>query len=91
MTLIHITVPATFWDDHADRCPCDGDPELAMAREVKRSGNRVTVEGTPEQIEVLRSDAAFYCDQWGPDESVASLKRSARATLVAIAKATGAK
>ena len=76
-------VPAKFWDDHCDRCPCDGDPSIAMAQEVSRSGNRVTITGTPSQIEVLRSDAAFYAD--GNVDDCASLVRSAAATLKALA------
>lgn len=67
-TTIKLTIGSRFWDDHCDRCPCDGDPELAMANEVRRKGSRVTIEGTPAQIENLRSDAAFYSHQWGPDE-----------------------
>jgi hypothetical protein len=78
-------VPARFWDDHCDRCPCDGDPELAMANEVKRSGRRVTIQGTDAQIECLRSDAKFYSDKWGPDECPAGLKQSAAATVRALA------
>lgn len=82
-----IWVPATFWDDHSERCPCDGDPEIDMAREVRRSGRRVLIEGNPVQIEVLRSDADFYCDPAGPDECPPNIKRSAAATLRAIAAA----
>lgn len=83
-----VYVPAMFWDDHCDRCPCDGDPDLVMAKEVRRSGSRVLIEGTPEQLEVLRSDAAFYADRWGPDECPPGLKRSAAATLKALQKST---
>lgn len=77
-------VPAKFWDDHADRCPCDGDPESAMAREISRRGARVTIEGDASQIEVLRSDAAYYCHRWGPDECPPGLRHSAAATLKAL-------
>lgn len=84
--LMRLKVPAAFWDDHADRCPNDGDPETAVAREVSRHGNRVLIEGTEAQIRNLRSDAEFYCDRWGPDECPAGLKRSAAATLAALAK-----
>jgi hypothetical protein len=79
-------VPALFWADHSERCPCDGDPDKAMARELRQAGRRALIEGTPEQIECLRSDAAFYCDPAGPDEAPANIVRSARATLAAIAK-----
>lgn len=77
-------VPAKFWDDHCERCPCDGDPGDAMAAEVKRAGNRVLIEGTTAQIQVLRSDAEFYADKWGPDELPPGLKRSAIATVKAL-------
>ena len=88
MTELTMMVPASFWLDHCDRCPCDGDPEAAMAREVSTHGSRVMIAGTPAQIEVLRSDAAYYCDRDGPDECPPGLIRSARATLAAIARAT---
>jgi len=88
MTQQQYKVPALFWDDHADRCPCDGDPEIAMASEVTRSGSRVTILGNESQIECLRSDAAFYADKWGPDEAPANLKRSAIATLKALTEET---
>ena len=55
-----------------------------MATELKRSGNRVLIEGTAAQVEVLRSDAAFYADKWGPDELPPGLKRSAVATVKAL-------
>jgi len=77
-------VPAKFWDDHSDRCPCDGDPELAMASEVRRAGSRVLIEGNEAQIECLRSDAKYYCHKWGPDECPAGLKQSAAATVRAL-------
>ena len=78
-------VPAKFWDDHCDRLPCDGDPYLAMATEVSRAGARVLIEGNEAQIECLRSDAAYYCHKWGPDECPPCLKQSAAATVKALA------
>jgi hypothetical protein len=77
-------VAAKFWDDHSERCPCDGDPDSAMAREISRSGNRVLIEGNDAQIECLRSDAKFYSDPWGPDELPPGLKASAKATVKAL-------
>jgi hypothetical protein len=85
----YIYVPALFWDDHSERCPCDGDPDFAMASEVRRAGKRVLIEGNAAQIECLRSDAAFYADPSGPDECPRNIINSARATLAAIAKVTG--
>jgi hypothetical protein len=87
-TALRLWVPAYFWSDHADRCPAD-NPETDMATEIREAGHRVQIEATPKQLETLRSDAAFYCDRDGPDECPPGLVRSARATLVAIAKATG--
>ena len=84
-----LLVPGMFWSDHADRCPCD-DPALDMADEIRQVGARVLIEGNARQIECLRSDAEFYCDAYGPDESPAGLVRSARATLAAIRKANEA-
>ena len=77
-------VPAIFWDDHCDRFPCDDESD--MAAEVSRSGNRALIEGSTKQIECLRSDAEYYCDIHGPDKTPPSIKRSAAATLKAIAK-----
>ena len=76
-------VPAKFWDDFSERCPCDGDPAVEMPNEVSRSGNRVLIEGTDRQIEWLRSDAAFYAQ--GNVDDCASLCRSAAATVRALA------
>jgi hypothetical protein len=77
-------VPTLFWEDHAERKPCDGDPEIEVARVVK-SGRRYTViEATPVQTETLRADAAFYCHPDGPgsdDPAYRGLRASAAATL----------
>jgi hypothetical protein len=43
--LMFYWVPATFWDDHSERCPCD-NPETDMCEEVRRAGRRVLVSGT---------------------------------------------
>lgn len=79
-------VPAKFWDDHAERCPCDGDPEIEMAKEVRRTRNKVLIEGTDSQIEILRSDADFYADKWGPEQLPPGLKQSAILTIKALAR-----
>lgn len=80
-------VPALFWLDHADRCPCDR-PEQ-MADEISIQNRIAFVMANAEQLECLRSDAAFYAGDNVDD--CRSIQRSARATLAAIAKATGAK
>lgn len=84
LVLRRFYVPASFWDDHSDRCPCD-DPEADMAQELSRAGRRVLIEGSEKQIETLRADAAFYAGDNVDD--CRSLQRSAQATLEAIAKA----
>lgn len=80
--IVSAWVPAMFWDDHSERAPCDGDPETAMAREVRRAGRRVLIEGDAQQLECLRSDAAFYAG--GNVDDCAGLVRSAAATLRAL-------
>lgn len=78
-----IWVPRYFFEDHADRSPADdGDDGIATAERI--AGNRVLIVGTASQIECLRSDASYYFDRDGPDESPPALKRSAGATLNAI-------
>lgn len=82
-----LKVPALFWDDHADRKPCDGDPAEYIAREVGRCGKRVCIEATPLQLATLQFDAVFYTHPDGPgadDPAYRSLRRSAAATLAAI-------
>lgn len=73
-------VPATFWDDHADRAPSDLG-QAGICREDRRAGQRVRIAGKAEQVECLRSDAKFYCDRDGPDQCPRSIKDSARRTL----------
>lgn len=78
-------VPALFWLDHADRSPCDR-PEQ-MAEEVCIQSRLALIMANAEQLECLRSDAEFYAGDNVDD--CRSIQRSARATLAAIAKATG--
>lgn len=85
MSTKQIWVPASFWSDHSDRCPCD-DPQSEMAAEVRTSGKRTLIKGTARQIEILRSDAQFYAE--GNVDDCAGLVRSARATLQAIEQST---
>lgn len=86
MDKLTLWVPSMFWGDHAERCPSD-DGEAGICTELRKSGRRVLIDGTPAQIEALRSDAAFYCHRDGPDECPRGLVSSARATLAAIDKA----
>ena len=86
MTTRHtLWVPSYFFDDHYDRSPSD-DGSDGICTIVRASKYKVLINGTNEQIECLRSDAEYYCDKWGPDEAHLGLKRSAAATIRAIAK-----
>ena len=79
-------VPALFWLDHEDRSPCDRPEQMAELQSIQ---SRIAfIFANDEQIECLRSDAAFYAD--GNVDDVPGLIRSAKATLVAIAKARAA-
>lgn len=74
-----IAVPATFFDDHADR-------DLPTPDEVRRAGHRVFIRANDPSIHSLRRDAAFYADPACMDASdcPAAIIRSARRTLVAL-------
>jgi hypothetical protein len=74
-------VPALFWLDHADRSPCDRPEQIAD--EVCIQNRIALIMANDEQIECLRSDAAFYAGDNVDD--CKSIQRSARATLDAIA------
>jgi hypothetical protein len=73
-------VPALFWLDHSDRCPCDR-PEQ-MAEEISIQSRVAFIMANDEQIECLRSDAEFYAGDNVDD--CKSIQRSARATLKAL-------
>jgi hypothetical protein len=78
-------VPALFWLDHEDRSPCNRPEEMAELQSIQ---NRVAyILANAVQLECLRSDAEFYAGDNVDD--CKSIQRSARATLAAIAKATG--
>lgn len=83
----HLSVPLRFWDDFLDRTPVD-DPETQMPSEVRRTARHAVITGTPTQIASLRSDAAFYCDRYGPDQCPPGLKTSARFCIAAIDQVT---
>jgi hypothetical protein len=76
-------VPALFWLDHEERNPCDRPEQMAELAGIH--GRIAHVMANAEQLECLRSDAAFYAG--GNVDDCASLVRSAKATLDAIAKA----
>jgi hypothetical protein len=78
-----LTVPRTFWDDHAERC----DLWDLEACEISYSSTGVVVKLTAEQIRDLATDASYYVE-CGPDmgREYFGLISSARATLKRLAK-----
>jgi hypothetical protein len=86
--MIRLTVPATFWDDHFERC---ADHE-GIRNVIKENARTVVVELDDEALGNLRSDADYYSDSQGFDLEMCpkGLFRSARATLRAIDKAMDA-
>lgn len=90
-TRLHeLWVPATFWEDHADRCPTDNGDD-GLCRKRRCAGHRVFIRGSDAQLQVLRDDAAFYAGEDGPDECPAAIRRSAARTLRAIDGYLGAR
>jgi hypothetical protein len=75
-------IPLTFWLDHSERYPCDHPGQLA--EEVHLNSKFAVIRANAEQLECLRSDAEFYSKDNVDD--CKSIQRSARATLIAIAK-----
>lgn len=72
-----VTVPNTFWDDHAERC-CE---QTGLDwKEVKRTKRETTVLLGGDAFENLLGDAEYYASPNGPDECP-GLKASAKATL----------
>ena len=83
MTTRTYRVPAKFWHDHDERSPCDRPEQMATL--ISTAGrSQVAIQANAEQLECLRSDAAFYAE--GNVDDCASLVRSAKATLEAIAR-----
>lgn len=80
-----LAVPATFYDDHAER-------DLPTPVEVRRAGSRVYIRADDPAIESLRRDAAFYADPRCMDASYCprSIIESAKRTLSALARIGGA-
>ncbi len=73
--MAQITIPASYWDDYSDRSPVDEPAQ--MAREIKRAGNRVTIEADAVQLAYLKGDADFYA-QGNTDGSPAAVLRGAK-------------
>jgi hypothetical protein len=74
-------VSLKFWVDHCDRAPSDTG-EAGMCKELRRSKTRALIQGTAEQIDCLRGDAAFYAE--GNVDDCPGLVRSARGVLAAL-------
>lgn len=73
--MVQITIPAKYWDDYSERQAVD---ELSqMAVEVKRAGNRVTIEADATQLRYLKDDADFYA-QGNTDDTPAAVVRGAK-------------
>lgn len=56
--MTQLIIPARYWDDFSERAPVDSPEQLA--NEVRRAGNRVTIEADPVQLKYLLGDAEFY-------------------------------
>jgi hypothetical protein len=86
--MTRLKIPTSFWADHFDRKPCDGNPALEIATPVAVCGTRTLIEATPAQLATLRADAEFYSDakHWD-DPAHRWLVRGAGGTLRAITKA----
>ena len=74
-----LTVPASFWMDHADRFA--GPPDLCTVRSLRDRYARI--ECTPEQLAFLKADATHYADPDATD-CAAWLRKAASFTLFAI-------
>lgn len=77
-------VPLAFWDDHCERLPCDGDPQVEIAVEVSRTKRYAIIEADEVQRNVLLLDARHYAHRDGPDCASVGLRSSARATVAAL-------
>lgn len=73
--MVQLTIPATYWDDYSERSPVDEPAQMAV--EIKRSGNRVTIEAGWIQLVYLKSDAEFYA-QGNTDGSPSAVVNGAK-------------
>lgn len=76
---VQLTIPATYWDDYSERCSVDAQHQLAL--EVRRAGNRVTIQANDVQLKYLKSDAAFYAEG-NTDNTPHSVIRGAKRVVV---------
>lgn len=83
--MARLIVPASYWDDFSERSPVDTPEQLAI--EVRRAGNRVTIEANPEQLLYLKGDADFYAEG-NTDDTPAAVLRGAKRVAELCAKCT---
>lgn len=79
MGMVQLTIPATYWDDYSERSPVDAQDQMAL--EVRRAGNRVTIEANKVQLKYLKSDAAFYAED-NTDDTPQSVIRGAKRVVL---------
>lgn len=73
--MVRLTIPATYWDDYSERMAVDEPSQ--MASEIRRAGNRVTIEADSIQLKYLHSDAEFYAGD-NTDDTPAAVLRGAK-------------
>ena len=81
-----IKLPKRFFQDHKER-------DLDTPTVVKENSRNVWVNANDPHLAELRADADYYSDMWdmgGFDQWVFGIARSAKATVEAIEKSTGA-
>ena len=81
--MARLTIPATYWDDYSERSPVDDSSQMAV--EVKRAGNRVTIEANAIQLAYLKGDADFYAQHNTDDTPVAVLRGAKRVAVLCAA------
>lgn len=81
--MAQLTIPATYWDDYSERQAVDEPSQMAI--EVRRAGNRVTIEANEVQLKYLQSDAVFYAEGNTDDTPVAVLRGAKRVAELILA------
>lgn len=73
--MAQLTIPASYWDDYSERQAVDEPAQMAV--EIKRAGNRVTIEADAIQLQYLKGDAEFYA-QGNTDDAPPAVLRGAK-------------
>jgi hypothetical protein len=84
--VIEVTIPARFWQDHAERGCVQFSGDGYSYTTIKRTARQVTVLLHPLDVADLMSDAVYYSDGRDFDPDLRGLSASARATVVALVK-----